>query len=147
MNHPACQLTCQARTPANADLRTTTAPVISDPGGWPYQRVSIWGMRDSTMHFSCDAQICQYRHAVQAFFQPRHNTFIIRIKQLIFRIPRTVIFPHRIRVFFLINPDKPALLFHPDIARNFFIISDNRQLSFEISKFRHCLCDEIMMRH
>ena len=58
-----------------------------------------------------------------------------------------MIFPDRVGVFFFINPDKAAFLFHTDIAGDHLIITDNRQFSSQISKFRNRFGHKIMMRH
>ena len=116
MDNPPRQLTAQPRTPANADLGAAATPVVSDPRCRPDQWITIGRMRDGTMHFPLDPQFGEDRHSVHGVFEPGHNAVIVSFEQFIFCFPWAVIFPDRVWVFLLINPDQPRFLFHADIT-------------------------------
>ena len=147
MHHPTRQFPGQARPPADPDLCATATPVILRPRCRTNQRVAIGRVRDRAMHLARDAKLCENRHSVQAFLQPRHDPVVIRIKEPVLIIPGAFIVPDRVRVRFLINPDQPAFLFHTDIAGHFAVIPDHRQFAFQISEFRYVFGDEIVVRH
>ncbi len=147
VHHPPRQLPRQAWPPADPDLRPATAPVIAHTRRGTDQRVAIGRVADRAVHLSRDAQIGKDRHPVQALFQPRHHPVVIGVKELVLRLPRAMILPDGVGIFLLVNPDQPAFLLHPDIARDLFVIPDHRQLSLQILELRHVLGHEIMVRH
>ena len=147
MHHPARQFARQSRPPADADLRAATAPVIAHTRRRADQRVAIWRMADRAMHFARNPEFREYRHPIQRVFQPWHDPVVICIKQPVFVIPRALIMPDRVRVLFLIDPDQPLFLLHPDISRDQLVIPDHGKFAVQILEFRHIFGNEIMVRH
>ncbi len=58
-----------------------------------------------------------------------------------------MVVPDGVRVFLFVDPDQALFLFHPDIARDLFVIADDGQFGVEILKLRHLVGDEVMMGH
>ena len=116
MHHPPGQFAGQPGAPANADLGATTTPVIFHPWCRANQWVAIGWMRNSTMHFTLDAQFGKDRHAVQRIFQPWHDAVVVCLKQLILGFPGAMIFPHCVWIGLFIDSNQAGFLLHANIA-------------------------------
>ncbi len=147
MHHPACQFARQPRAPTDADLCAAATPIVPGTGRRPDHRVAVGRMADRAMHDALDPQFSQNGHPAQSIFQPWHHAFVIGLEQLVLRLPRAMVFPDRVRIFFLVDADQAGFLLHPDITGNKTVIPYHGQLGIQLLKFGYRVGDEIVVCH
>ena len=146
-HHPSRQFARQAGPPADSDLRSAATPVVAHPRGRADQRIAVRRVAYGSVNLALNAKVNKDRHPVQTFLKVGHYAIVIGVEQPVLIVPRAMVAPNRVRVFFLVDADQPAILLHSDVAGDLPVVADDGQLGIQRLEFGHRLGHKVMVRH
>ena len=146
-HHPGGELAGGARTPGDSDLHSGAVPVVGEAGRGAEQHVAVGGMGDRSMDFLNDPGVGQHRHPLERRLEPRRNPVVFGREQVVVRLPRSTVLPHRTRIRLLVDADEARPPLHPDVSRYVGVLAQDRQFLVQVGEGRHLLGHEVLVGH